>query len=86
MWNSGLCLERRLMRSPKRMRCISVIISSYFGISLANPSLSAIKVPPPFLLFLFLFSFFPFFHAYSVTSVQSSENFRFIQDPKEVWT
>ena len=53
------------MRSPKRMRCISVMILSYFGISLGNPSLSAINVPPPFPfpafpLPFFRFPFFPY--------------------------
>ncbi len=46
-WASGGCLDRRLMRSTKRIRCISVVFRGYFGISFANPSLSAfLKVPP----------------------------------------
>lgn len=42
------------MRSTKRMRCISVVSRAIFGISLANPSLSAIGGAP-------IFSFFPSF-------------------------
>lgn len=41
------------MRSTKRMRCISVVSRTIFGISLANPSLSAIGGAPIFSSFSF---------------------------------